>query len=154
MRNDNKGDEGDGSVGWPPVQGVDRGRVRGAIVGHERLGNVIDVTATAREAGFEMSVAVTVEAWQDAVAWDDDAGHQSETDRLWQVLVMARRCYSPSRTRSAFPVVRVPHTQGDRLARLPRVITLHLVTGRSQTGRLVATITRPGQEPGRNPTPN
>ena len=117
---------------------------------------MIDVTATARETGFEMSVAVTVEAWQDAVAWDDDngTGRQREADRLWQVLVMARRCYSPSRTRSAFPVVRVPHTQGDRLARLPRVITLHLVTGRSQTGRLVATITRPGQEPGRNPTPN
>ena len=91
---------------------------------------LVDVSTAASEAGFEIPVALTLGAWQHAVAWDHvNAGHpprtQHETERLWHVLVMARRCHSPSRTRSTFPVVRIPNLPG---ARLPRVTTLHLST--------------------------
>jgi hypothetical protein len=54
---------------------------------------LVDVTALAAAAGFEGPVAMTIEAWQEAVAWDtDNLWPEEEATRLWQVLVMARRC--------------------------------------------------------------
>jgi hypothetical protein len=104
---------------------------------------LVDVTALAADAGFELPVAMTIEAWQEAVAWDDrNLWPENEASRLWHVLVMARRCASPSRSRSPFPVVRSPNI---RRASLPRVITLHLVRHAVDGGQTVLTIARPGQ---------
>jgi hypothetical protein len=56
-------------------------------------GNLIDVTDTAREAGFRVPVAITAAAWADCVAWSaEDSRRQTSQDqagRLWDVLWIA-----------------------------------------------------------------
>lgn len=54
-------------------------------------GALVDVTATAKEAGFKVSVALTRAAWEDSVAWTNGPGvaMQDEAGRLWDVLWMS-----------------------------------------------------------------
>ncbi|KLD26130.1 hypothetical protein TB9_23405, partial [Xanthomonas perforans] len=54
-------------------------------------GDLVDVSALAREAGFNVPVAVTRAVWADCVAWsqeDTKRKHvpQDEQGRLWDVL--------------------------------------------------------------------
>ena len=51
-------------------------------------GVLIDVTETAREAGFRVPVAVTAAAWAEYVAVPPGVGGQDEGGRLWDVLWM------------------------------------------------------------------
>jgi hypothetical protein len=57
-------------------------------------GVLVDVTDTAKEAGFAYPVAMTATAWADCVAWtDEDTRRQTPQDefgRLWDVLWMAK----------------------------------------------------------------
>lgn len=57
-------------------------------------GVLVDVSETAKEAGFRVPVALTQAAWADCVHWteDDSASvvHQDQSGRLWDVLWMAR----------------------------------------------------------------
>ena len=54
-------------------------------------GNLVDVSKTAREAGFTIPVAVTRTVWNRLVAVPDGyLGFQDEAGRLWDVLWMAR----------------------------------------------------------------
>lgn len=56
-------------------------------------GILIDVTSTAREAGFCCPVAITRAAWADCVKWDETDSkrqtYQDESGRLWDVIWMA-----------------------------------------------------------------
>lgn len=56
-------------------------------------GVLVDVTETAREAGFKYPVAVTQALWADIVVPSDHSRRegQSEAGRLWDVLWMATR---------------------------------------------------------------
>ncbi len=51
-------------------------------------GALIDVSATAREAGFRYPVAVTAAVWSKCVAVPDGVEGQDEMGRLWDVLWM------------------------------------------------------------------
>ncbi len=54
-------------------------------------GILVDVSDTAREAGFKIPVAVTRAVWDSLVALPDGyRGFQDERGRLWDVLWMAR----------------------------------------------------------------
>jgi len=54
-------------------------------------GVLVDVTETAREAGFKIPVALSRSVWERLVALPDGyQGFQSESGRLWDVLWMAR----------------------------------------------------------------
>ena len=54
-------------------------------------GILVDVSDTAREAGFRIPVAVTRTVWERLVALPDGyRGFQDESGRLWDVLWMAR----------------------------------------------------------------
>ena len=54
-------------------------------------GVLVDVSDTAREAGFRIPVAVTRAVWDRLVALPDGyQGFQDESGRLWDVLWMAR----------------------------------------------------------------
>ena len=53
-------------------------------------GVLIDVTATAKEAGFRYPVALTSAAWATCVYVPDGVPGQDETGRLWDVLTMLR----------------------------------------------------------------
>ncbi len=53
-------------------------------------GTLVDVTETAREAGFKIPVAVTRTVWDRIVALPDGyRGFQDETGRLWDLVWMA-----------------------------------------------------------------
>ena len=55
-----------------------------------RDGVLIDVSATAREAGFKYPVALTAAAWVKCVAVPSGVLCQDEAGRLWDVLTMLR----------------------------------------------------------------
>ena len=53
-------------------------------------GVLIDVTETAKEAGFRYPVAMTSAAWAACVEIPDGVSGQDETGRLWDVLTLLR----------------------------------------------------------------
>lgn len=82
-------------------------------------GYLVDVTETAREAGFRFPVAMTPAAWKDCVAWadaDSTRKHwpQDQAGRLWYVLTMVRFYMrgavrrAPNAGRCIVRVLRVP----------------------------------------------
>jgi hypothetical protein len=76
-------------------------------------GVLVDVSETAREAGFRIPVAITAAVWGDCVEWtpeDNTHGrYQDQAGRLWDVLWMARLAASshPDSSRLAYEIVRV-----------------------------------------------
>lgn len=113
-------------------------------------GVLVDVSATAREAGFRVPVALTSAVWTDCVAWGDGdavrgAEGQSEAGRLWDVLWLAAhaaRLHKHSGTdRAAFGVMRVPRGQR-RMERAELVVHI----GGGDQGEAVATIMRPNED--------
>lgn len=108
-------------------------------------GDLVDVTDTAREAGFTYPVAVTRAAWNEAVEWNPrNRGLQDEAGRLWDVVYMAgekvrvaRRAGRADESRLDFELWRVPNT---RMSRLPKLITLSVVVGPGDQGEPVVTI--------------
>ena len=112
-------------------------------------GVLVDVTKTAREAGFRWPVAVTAGVWDYCVAWPDDNGLQDEPGRLWDVLYMAHvaiRRLPPGTT----PPTRLPYelyvvprgsTTGQALRQ-----TLHLHAGPGDRGEPVVTILLPNED--------
>lgn len=108
-------------------------------------GVLVDVSTTAREAGFRWPVALTAAAWAEAVAWNEgNAGVQHETGRLWDVLMMARLATQRgSGDRSLFQVLRVPNTPR---ATRPTLTTLQLLCGPGDAAEPVLTITCPDED--------
>ena len=116
-------------------------------------GILIDVTETAREAGFTVPVALTQETWSDCVAWSDatdaakgDDTGQSAAGRLWDVLFMTRDAIQrqpTDRYRLEVQLYRVPATGRDTQPRLAR---LHVLTGPSDHGEHILTICLPHEE--------
>lgn len=112
-------------------------------------GVLVDVTQTAREAGFRVPVAMTSAAWADTVAWTalDSAIQtpQDEAGRLWDVLWMAHAA-----ARSASGACRVPFNvyvvPRDSEAVSPRPVTLHMHIGPGDHGEPVITIMKPDED--------
>lgn len=111
-------------------------------------GLLVDVSETAREAGFLIPVALTIGAWEDCIAWNatdsERQTYQDESGRLWDVLWMsAQAAKKASGERLAFQLYRVP--RGGRGIR-PRLTTLSLTIGPGDTGEPVITILLPGDD--------
>lgn len=107
-------------------------------------GVLIDVSATAREAGFRFPVAMTAGAWGEAVTWterdtEETGMPQDESGRLWDVLWTARFAAMDSRNagrnRVPFTFLRVP--RGSRSAQR---MTLDLIIGPGDNGEAVITV--------------
>lgn len=111
-------------------------------------GVLIDVTNEAREAGFNIPVALTAEVWNDCVKWTAEDSKrqvlQDEAGRLWDVLwmafVAARRATGD---RVSFQLYRVP--RGGRGCS-PRLTTLQLRIGPGDAMEPVITVLLPGQD--------
>ena len=114
-------------------------------------GVLVEVTAMARQAGFQWPVALTHAVWEDCVVGtqaDSEAQgvHQDQDGRLWDVLWMA------------FCAIRSTKTGGNdllyQLYRLPRdgnasktaLTTLKLVVGPGDHGEPVITILQPDED--------
>ena len=113
-------------------------------------GQLIDVSETAREAGFTLPVAMTATVWADCIAWTDDdiekQAYQDESGRLWDVLYMA---YHGIRTSKAsgdqllYQLYRVPRDGHSTEAVL---VTLKLIIGPGDTLEPVITILLPNED--------
>lgn len=107
-------------------------------------GVLVDVTETAREAGFPCPVALTRAVWIDCVEWTDadrtTERCQDEAGRLWDVLWMgSQRCneMDAGQAQAVYRIKRVPRSGNKQL------VNLKLHIGPGDDGRPVATIMFP-----------
>ena len=117
-------------------------------------GMLVDVTETAREAGFTVPTAITAAVQDQCVRWtEEDARrkpqvYQDEEGRLWDVLRMAackaREVARSGRNASAsnFQIIVVPRPGHGRR----RLQTLKLVIGPGDAAEPVATIMLPEED--------
>jgi hypothetical protein len=105
-----------------------------------------------RDARLRAPVALTLAAWEDCVAWDEEEDNRrkgianDETGRLWDVLWMAAnaiRGLRGSAHRTRFTLYRVPRPGR---ARAPRQVSLDIVAGPGDDGELVLTIMQPNED--------
>lgn len=112
-------------------------------------GVLVDVSETAREAGFRWPVAMTSAAWADCVAWSEEDNqrqvYQDESGRLWDVLWMALNAIRRANggTQIEYQLYRVPRDDKSAKARLTG---LKLVCGPGDAGEPVITIMLPGED--------
>ena len=114
-------------------------------------GVLVDVSETAKDAGFKFPVAMTRAAWEDCVAWstDDDKRHktyQDEPGRLWDVVYMlffAIKCSHCDKPEMLFKLHRVPR---NGRGRLPKEIVLKSHIGPGDTPDPVITIMLPHED--------
>jgi len=112
-------------------------------------GVLVDVSKTAKEAGFVYPVAMTSAAWADCVEWSDEDTKrqvpQDEFGRLWDVLWMAKIAVKQGNggTQLLYPLHRVP--RGGNVQK-PRLIHLKLVCGPGDTPEPVITIMLPDED--------
>jgi len=112
-------------------------------------GFLVDVTETAREAGFCIPVALTRAVWEDCVEWNEADSkrqtHQDLSGRLWDVVNMAFIAARFNRDSSTvnYYLYRVP--RGDRGKKARRVMLKSMVDPGDQ-GEPVVTIMLPNED--------
>jgi hypothetical protein len=106
-------------------------------------GVLIDVSATAKEAGFQYPVAVTRAAWERCVAVPPGVLCQDETGRLWDVLFLLRLAIARS---AGGPEVRFAvHVRNDNRDRTPPLVRLKALCGPGDRGEPVITVLMPDE---------
>ena len=112
-------------------------------------GVLVDVSETAKEAGFRFPVAITQAAWGDCVAWSDEDNarqcYQDESGRLWDVLTMLLYAIRRSNEGSNIPfqLIRIP--RGGRAIKA-REMTLKAICGPGDDMEPVITIMLPDED--------
>lgn len=112
-------------------------------------GELVDVSKTAKEAGFKLSVAVTRAVWDEYIDWtpadDDKQTNQDTSGRLWDVLWMlslaCRRCAG-----EASLMYRLYVIPRDGRSKKPLQIELKAVIGGGDNGEAVITIMLPNED--------
>jgi hypothetical protein len=108
-----------------------------------RDGVLIDVTATAREAGIRWPVALTCAAWERCVTVPPGVLCQDEAGRLWDVVYMLRLALGRS---GGGPEVRFAvHVRNDNRERTPPLVLLKAVAGPDDDGAPCLTAMRPAE---------
>jgi hypothetical protein len=105
----------------------------------------VDVSATAREAGFKYPVALTAAAWAACVAVPPGVVCQDEAGRLWDVLTMLRwaaRGGKDGARELRFGV----HVRNDNRERTPPLMRLKAVCGPGDDGEPVVTVMMPDED--------
>ena len=111
-------------------------------------GYLIDVTETAKEAGFSIPVALTRTVWEDCVEWtEEDSQRQTYQDvagRLWDVVCMAQvnACANKNNASFLYEIYRVP--RGGK-AQKARRVKLKTLIGPGDQGEPVITIMQPNE---------
>ena len=106
-------------------------------------GVLIDVSATAKEAGFKYPVALTAAAWARCVAVPQGVLGQDEAGRLWDVLTMLR--YALRRQGGAEVRFGV-HVRNDNRERTPPLVRLKALCGLGDRGEPVLTVLMPDED--------
>src|SRR5947209_9562356 len=106
-------------------------------------GVLVDVTATAREAGIRWPVALTRAAWERCVAVPPGVACQDEAGRLWDVLwLLALAARRGGGAEVRFGV----HVRNDNRERTPPVVRLKAVCGPGDQGEPVLTVMLPDED--------
>jgi hypothetical protein len=105
-------------------------------------GALIDVTSTAREAGFLIPVALTCAVWESYVTVPPKVVAQDEPGRLWDILWMAS--LAARRNRDAGGVHFTVSVRNDN--RQPRPRRLKCAVGSGDEGEAVITILLPEED--------
>src|SRR5262249_41498929 len=92
-------------------------------------GVIIDVTETAKEAGFRIPVALTSAVWAQYVEVPEGVECQDEAGRLWGLLWMCRHGISQGGNLDASEVLFRLHVRNDNRAGDPPLVTLMLLCG-------------------------
>jgi hypothetical protein len=109
-----------------------------------RDGVLIDVSATAKEAGFRWPVALTSAAWERCVTVPPGVECQDEAGRLWDVLWLLRLAVGRS---DGGPEVRFGvHVRDDNRERTPPLVRLKAVCGPGDAGEPVVTVMLPEED--------
>jgi len=109
-----------------------------------RDGVLIDVSATAREAGFKFPVALTAAVWGKYVAVPPGVVCQDEAGRLWDVLVMLR--FAIRGNKDASEVRFGVHVRNDNRERTPPLVWLKALCGPGDQGEPVVTVLMPDED--------
>ncbi len=109
-----------------------------------RDGVLIDVSATAQEAGFKYPVALTAAAWAKCVAVPPGVLCQDEPGRLWDVVWMLRCAVARGSGGSVIPFAL--HLRNDNRERTPPLVQLKAVCGPGDQGEPVITVMMPDED--------
>jgi hypothetical protein len=108
-------------------------------------GVLIDVSQTAKEAGFQYPVALTAAAWAECVAVPPGVLCQDESGRLWDVLWLLR-CAVRGNGGGAREVPFGVHVRNDNRDRTPPLVRLKAVCGPGDDGEPVVTVMLPAED--------
>src|SRR5262245_44575656 len=110
-----------------------------------RDGVLVDVSATAREAGIRYPVALTRSAWERCVTVPPGVACQDEAGRLWDVLWLLR-CAARGSNGGAGEVRFGVHVRNDNRERTPPLARLKAVCGPGDQGEPVITVMLPDED--------
>jgi hypothetical protein len=105
---------------------------------------LIDVSDTARNAGFKYPVALTAAAWAKSVAVPPGVIRQDEAGRLWDVLTMLR--FAIRASNGACDVRFGVHVRNDNRDRTPPLVRLKAACGPGDQGEPVNSVMMPDEE--------
>jgi hypothetical protein len=108
-----------------------------------RDGVLIDVSATAREAGIRWPVALTCAAWERCVAVPPGVACQDEAGRLWD-LCWLLACAARQNGGRVLPFAL--HVRNDNREGTPPLVRLKAVSGRGDGGEPVITVMTPDED--------
>ena len=107
-------------------------------------GLLIDVSETAKEAGFRWPVALTRAAWERCVAVSPGVACQDEAGRLWDLLWMLRLAVRGS---DGVPEVRFAvHVRNDNREGTPPLVRLKAACGPDDDGSPCVTVMLPAED--------
>jgi hypothetical protein len=109
-----------------------------------RDGVLIDVSATAKEAGISFPVALTRAVWERCIAVPPGVECQDEAGRLWDVLWMLRCAIS--RSAGGSEVRFALHVRNDNRERTPPLVRLRALCGPGDHGEPVITMLMPEED--------
>jgi hypothetical protein len=109
-------------------------------------GVLVDVTETAREAGFKIPVALTAAVWAEYVEVPEGVEGQDEAGRLWDILWMARYGVARGKNRDASEVHFPLHVRNDNRDGEPPRVTLKAVWGPDDDGTPCLTVMLPDED--------
>jgi hypothetical protein len=110
-----------------------------------RDGVLIDVSATAREAGFVYPVALMAAVWAKCVAVPPGVACQDEAGRLWDVLLMLHSAIRRS-AGAARELRFAVHVRSDNRDRTPPLVRLKALCGPGDQGEPVLTVLLPDED--------
>jgi hypothetical protein len=106
-------------------------------------GVLIDVSATAREAGIRYPAALTRAVWERCVTVPPGVACQDEAGRLWDVLFLL----ALAARRSGGALVRFGvHVRNDNRVGTPPLVRLKALCGPGDQGELVVTVLLPEED--------